>query len=75
MRKLHKSGLLQADLSAFNILNYKEVPVFIDFSQTTSLEDSGAAEYLERDVRNICRFFNKMGLRVDEGKVKEKIVR
>jgi len=74
MKKVHKAGLVHADLSAFNILNYNEMPVFIDFSQCTSLESSRAGEYLERDIRNICSFFKKIGLRADETKAKEQIV-
>ena len=42
MKKLHKAGLVHADLSAFNILNYNERPVFIDFSQCTTLKSSMA---------------------------------
>ena len=75
MKKLYKAGLVHADLSGFNILNYNEIPVFIDFSQTTSLEDSRAQEYLERDIRNICVFFRKLGLDANEKKMKEKIVK
>ncbi len=73
IKKLHKVGLVHADLSAFNILNYNEKPVFIDFSQCTTLESSRAKEYLERDIRNICNFFKKIGLKVDEAKVKKQI--
>ncbi|MBS3096004.1 serine protein kinase RIO [Candidatus Woesearchaeota archaeon] len=73
MKKLHKAGLVHADLSAFNILNYNEKPVFIDFSQCTTLESSRAEYYLERDTRNICNFFMKIGLKVDESKVKKEI--
>ena len=75
MRKLYKAGLVHADLSGFNILNYNEIPVFIDFSQATSLEDSRANEFLARDIRNICVFFRKIGLDADEKKMKEKIVK
>ena len=73
LKKLHKAGLVHADLSAFNILNYDEKPVFIDFSQCTTLDGSRANEYLERDIRNICNFFKKIGLKADEGKVKKQI--
>lgn len=62
VRKLYTSGLVHADLSQFNILNYDENPVFIDFSQCTSIKDPNAEEYLERDVKNICTFFRKLGL-------------
>ena len=75
MRKLHKAGLVHADLSAFNILNWNEKPVFIDFSQCSTIESSRAKEYLERDVRNVCNFFRKLGLKIDEAKIKEEIVR
>jgi RIO kinase 1 len=74
MKKLHKAGLVHADLSAFNILNYNENPVFIDFSQCTTLESSRANEFLERDIRNICNFFKKIGLVINEEKVKKEIV-
>ena len=73
MKKLHKAGLVHADLSAFNILNYNEKPVFIDFSQSTTSEGSRTNEFLERDVRNVCNFFMKIGLKVDESKVKKEI--
>ncbi|MBI3027561.1 serine protein kinase RIO [Candidatus Woesearchaeota archaeon] len=75
MKKLYKAGLVHSDLSAFNILNYNESPVFIDFSQCTMLDSSRAKEYLERDIKNICIFFRKIGLDVDELKVKKQITR
>ena len=73
MKKLHKAGMVHADLSAFNILNHSEKPVFIDFSQCTTLGSSRADAYLERDIRNICNFFRKIGLSVDEEKIRKEI--
>jgi RIO kinase 1 len=73
MRKLYKSGLVHADLSAFNILNFDEMPVFIDMSQATLLRHPRAEEFLVRDVRNICAFFNKIGLKVKEDSTLKKI--
>ena len=73
IKKLYKAGLVHADLSAFNILNYNEKPIFIDFSQCTTLDSSRANEYLERDIRNICNFFKKIGLKINETRVKEQI--
>ena len=72
-KNIYKSGLVHADLSAFNILNYKENPVFIDMSQTTTLKNSRAEEFLKRDVKNICNFFNKIGLKADEDSAIKKI--
>ncbi|MCK4521167.1 MAG: serine protein kinase RIO, partial [Nanoarchaeota archaeon] len=62
-----------ADLSPFNILNFDEKPVFIDFSQCSSLRDSRAEEYLQRDIRNICNFFKKSGLKPDEEKIIKRV--
>lgn len=75
VRKLYKKGLVHADLSAFNILNFDEKPVFIDMSQCTTLEDPMAKEYLERDVRNVVNFFNKVGLKVDGESVLKRILK
>lgn len=73
MKKLYKAGLVHADLSAFNILNFNETPVFIDMSQTTTSRHPRAEEYLQRDVKNICAFFNKIGMKVSERSLMRKI--
>ena len=73
MKKLYKAGLVHADLSAFNILNDNEKPVFIDMSQATTLDNPNASQYLERDAHNIATFFNKLKVKVDEQKLLKKI--
>ncbi|MFH0868332.1 MAG: serine protein kinase RIO [Candidatus Woesearchaeota archaeon] len=73
MRKLYKSELVHADLSAFNILNFNETPVFIDMSQATTARHPRAEEFLERDVKNICSFFNKIGLKTDAESIMKRI--
>lgn len=73
MRKLHQAKLVHTDLSQFNILNHNEEPVFIDLSQATTLENPNAKEYLERDIHNICAFFRKNKLDVDEKEVLKQI--
>jgi len=59
MRKLFKIGLIHGDLSPFNILNYNEEPVFIDFSQSTMTNADNAKELITRDVKNIAIYFRK----------------
>ena len=68
IKKFYHAGYVHADLSGFNILNYNEKPVFIDFSQATPLENPVSNEFLERDVHNICEFFRKLGIKIDEKK-------
>ncbi len=75
MKKLYKAGLVHTDLSHFNILNYNQKPVFIDFSQCTSLENPNAVEYLGRDIENIVNYFKKFNLKIDKNRIKEKITR
>jgi RIO kinase 1 len=75
MKKLHKAGLVHADLSAFNILNNDETPVFIDMSQATLLRHPRAEEFLQRDVSNISSFFKKIGLKTSERSIIKKIRR
>jgi len=73
MKKTHKAGMVHGDLSEFNILNYKNNPVFIDFSQSTQLITQNASALLDRDIKNICNFFKKRGLKFDPDDVKNKI--
>ncbi len=73
IKKLYDAGFIHGDLSAFNILNYKEKPVLIDMSQTTLLENPCAEEFLERDVKNVCSFFKKIGLEKNPKEILEQI--
>tara|TARA_Y100000034_G_scaffold14075_1_gene14698 strand:- start:6736 stop:7437 length:702 start_codon:yes stop_codon:yes gene_type:complete len=75
MKKLYKKGLVHADLSQFNILNHKNKPYFIDFSQATTTKASEADKYLKRDIKNIVKYFKKLGLKVDKDDVYEKITK
>ncbi|MBW2991420.1 serine protein kinase RIO [Candidatus Woesearchaeota archaeon] len=74
VKALYKAGLVHADLSKFNILNFEQEPVFIDFSQATVLKHPEAKDFLKRDIRNIVRYFEKQGLKLDEEEVYNKVV-
>ncbi len=73
IRKLYNAGLVHADLSHFNILNFEEKPVIIDLSTCTPVDTPSAGDYLERDVRNICNFFARYGLETDKEHTVDKI--
>ncbi|MBN1275355.1 phosphotransferase [Candidatus Woesearchaeota archaeon] len=64
-KRLKKHGLVHGDLSAFNILNHDEEPVFIDFSQATTTKSQGWEELLRRDVENVVKHFRKLGVERD----------
>jgi len=65
LRTLYKADLVHGDLSEFNILNYRNQPVLIDFSQSTTTSSPNAMELLQRDIGNLRRFFKKLKLDVD----------
>lgn len=73
MQKLYMAGLIHADLSPFNILNLNDRPVIIDLSTCTPLDTPRADEYIRRDARNICNFFVRYGLKVNQEKIILKI--
>ncbi|EQD37524.1 Non-specific serine/threonine protein kinase, partial [mine drainage metagenome] len=60
-----KAKLVHADLSEYNMLTYRRKVYMIDFGQSVSIEHPSARLFLERDVRNVCNFFNKKGIKCD----------
>ncbi|MBN1386434.1 serine protein kinase RIO [Candidatus Woesearchaeota archaeon] len=73
MKRLHRAGLVHGDLSEFNILNHNEKPYLIDFSQSTTTKSINAEELLERDCKNMTRYFKKIGVEIDWEKIKEEV--
>jgi RIO kinase 1 len=73
MKKLHKAGMVHGDLSPFNILNWNEKPVFIDFSQASLKKNTRYNELLERDIRNMKRFFSRIGADLNATAVLEEL--
>ncbi|WP_456419486.1 serine protein kinase RIO [Methanocaldococcus infernus] len=63
MKKLYEEGeLVHGDLSEYNILVKDNSPVFIDFSQSVTIQHPLAQPLLIRDCINICSFFKKKGV-------------
>ena len=56
--------LVHGDLSEYNILMEDGEPVFIDVGQAMTADSFNAKELLERDIRNINRFFKNRGAEV-----------
>jgi len=65
VRKLYRAGLVHADLSEYNIMVWEGPPYIIDWGQAVLRSHRKAGEYLERDVRNILRYFAFFGLKKD----------
>jgi RIO kinase 1 len=58
--------LVHGDLSEYNVLMSSEGPVLIDCGQAMTIDYPGAKELLERDIRNVNRFFKFRGADIIE---------
>lgn len=73
MRLIQESGLVHGDLSEYNILMKNSDPVIIDVGQAVTLGHPSAEEWFQRDVRNVAKYFSKLGVRTDESKIRKKV--
>jgi len=74
MRLLYqKARLVHADLSEYNILITPE-PYMIDFSMGTDTESPMSESYLERDIVNIVKYFEKLGVKSDVLEIKRYVM-
>jgi RIO kinase 1 len=65
LEKLYcKAELVHGDLSEYNILTWKARPVIFDMSQSVSVSHPMADLLLRRDLVNLNRFFNRLGVSV-----------
>jgi len=65
MKKAYKGGIVHGDMSEYNILMCGG-PVVIDVGQAVLLTHPLSNELLERDVRNIIKYFSKFDINVSE---------
>jgi len=61
-----EAKLVHADLSEFNILLYEGEPVIIDMGQSVLRDHPMSREFLLRDVRNVVKYFKKLGVDCNE---------
>lgn len=60
----NKAGLVHADFSEFNIFKTQVGLVVFDLGSSVDSRHPNATEFLERDIKNITKFFVKRGLTV-----------
>lgn len=63
-RLYRKADLVHGDLSEYNIMLWKEKPVLIDMAQAVPTSHPMAQFFLNRDLTNINKFFNRLGVEV-----------
>ena len=70
LRCMTREGLAHGDLSAYNLLWWEERLWFIDFPQALDIAANlQGLDFLHRDVVNVCTWFQRKGLDVDEEEV------
>ncbi len=58
--------LVHADMSEYNLLYYRKKAYFVDLGQAVSKDHPAADFFLERDVRNLARFFANRGVKCNQ---------
>jgi RIO kinase 1 len=65
LKKLYrKAELVHGDLSEYNIMIWRGRPVLFDIAQAVPLAHPMADFLLKRDITNLNRFFNRLGVEV-----------
>lgn len=57
-----KAGIVHGDLSEYNVMVWDNKHYIIDVSQAVPITHPNAADLLQRDIRNIVRFFKSVGV-------------
>ncbi|MEM2337654.1 MAG: serine protein kinase RIO [Candidatus Bathyarchaeia archaeon] len=61
-RLYRKAGLVHGDLSEYNIMIWRGLPVLFDMAQAVPISHPLANFLLNRDIANLNRFFNRLGV-------------
>jgi RIO kinase 1 len=73
--RMYKKKLVHADLSAFNILMFRQKPYIIDVGQGVLLDHPSSLEFLKRDIHNIVHYFKKYGIESNEQRIFDQLVK
>ena len=68
-----EADLVHGDLSEYNILYHRKKAYVIDWGQAVVKDHPMSAEWLERDVKNITNYFNRLGMSCDAKEVKARV--
>ena len=75
LKMYQKAEIVHGDISAFNVLIFKNKPYLIDFGQGVLIEHPNALEFLKRDIHNMVSYFKKFNILADENEIFENITK
>lgn len=70
-----KADLVHSDMSAYNVLVYRNRPYLIDFGQGVLTEHPHAHDFLKRDVHNMVTYFKKFKIVAHEDRLYAQITK
>jgi RIO kinase 1 len=73
--RMYQKQVVHADLSAFNILMYRNKPYIIDIGQGVLLDHPSSTEFLKRDIHNIVAYFKKYDIDGNERLIFENLMK
>ncbi|PSQ02445.1 serine protein kinase RIO [Halobacteriales archaeon QS_5_70_17] len=62
VRRLYDAGLIHGDLSEYNLVVHDGQLYVIDLGQAVTVHHPSSREFLERDCRNVAKFFARQGV-------------
>lgn len=75
LKRMYRNKLVHADLSAFNILLFRQKPYVIDAGQAVLLDHPSSQEFLKRDIHNVVQHFKKYSVEGDEHVIYEALLK
>jgi RIO kinase 1 len=67
---IYNAKTVHADLSEYNIIFFKNKIYFIDMGQSVSTKYERAKMFLDRDLKNLIKFFNALGIKKELEEIK-----
>ncbi len=68
-----KAKLVHADMSEYNLLYHRGKAYFVDLGQAVARDHPAADYFLERDIRNVVRFFSSKGVKCTYEELLERV--
>ncbi len=68
-----KAKLVHADMSEYNLLYHRKKAYFVDLGQAVARDHPAADYFLERDIKNVVRFFSSKGIECDSESLMNKV--
>lgn len=68
-----RAKIVHADMSEYNLLYHRRKAYFVDMGQAVARDHPAADYFLERDLKNIVRFFSSKGVECSFGELLGKV--